>query len=92
MKKQKFAFVIALCLCMTMLMSLAACGNRQLLDTTYTFKSVQILMPDGTVVEGKCDSWLDYENSDAVQVVVNGEAYYTHLTNVVLTTKTTETD
>lgn len=92
MKKQKFAFVLALCLCMTLLMSLAACGNRQLIDTTYTFKSVQIHMPDGTTVSGVCESWLDYENSDAVQIVVDGEAYYTHLSRVVLTTKEAKTD
>ena len=41
-------------------------------------------MPDGSVVSGKVSSWKDYDDSDAVQLVIDGKTYYTHLSNVVL--------
>ena len=59
-------------------------SNRSWFDTTYAFDWAMIGMPDGTVVSGEVQSWLDWEDSDAVQVKINGEVYYTHLSNVVL--------
>lgn len=69
------------------LIFLAGCGNKQLIDTTYTFKYAEVKMPSGEVVKGKVDSWKDFEEGDTVQVVINGETYLTHISNVVLTTK-----
>ena len=62
----------------------ADASNFQFFDFTYQFDYAQIAMPDGTFVEGKVDSWTDYENSDCVQVKINGDTYHTHYTNVVL--------
>ena len=59
-------------------------SNRSWFDTTYAFDWAQISMPDGSVVSGEVQSWQEYENSDAIQVKINGEVYYTHLSNVVL--------
>lgn len=60
-------------------------GNRQLLDTNYRFNRAVIGLPNGEVVEGKVASWLDYDDSDAVQVTIEGKGtYLTHYTNVVL--------
>ena len=50
------AFLLAVALCV----SLAACGNRQLLDTTYTYDRAIISLPNGEVFDGKIQSWLDY--------------------------------
>ena len=69
------------------LLLLTACGNRSLLDTHYNFDYAMIAMPDGTVVEGKVDSWRDYEDGDQLQVTINGVTYLTHATNVVLMTE-----
>lgn len=63
---------------------LCACGNQQIFDTTYSFEYVYIALPNGKSVEGKVTSWRDYEDSDVVQVTVNGKTYLTHYTNVVL--------
>ena len=35
--------------------------NKQVIDLTYEYSQAQIKMPDGTVIEGKVDSWNDYE-------------------------------
>lgn len=41
--------------------------NKQVIDLTYEYSQAQIKMPDGTVIEGKVDSWNDYEG-DQLQV------------------------
>ena len=45
--------------------------NKQVIDLTYEYSQAQIKMPDGTVIEGKADSWNDYEG-DQLQVKING--------------------
>lgn len=58
--------------------------NYQFFDTTYRFDYAQIAMPDGSVVEGEVQSWMDYENSDMIQVKIDDTTYLTHSVNVVL--------
>lgn len=43
--------------------------NKQVIDLTYEYSQAQIKMPDGTVIEGKVDSWNDYEG-DQLQVKI----------------------
>ena len=61
---------------------MAGC-NKQVIDLTYEYSQAQIKMPDGTVIEGKVDSWNDYEG-DQLQVKINGTTYLIHSSNVVL--------
>lgn len=61
---------------------MAGC-NKQVVDLTYEYSQAQIKMPDGTVIEGKVDSWNDYEG-DQLQVKINGTTYLVHSSNVVL--------
>lgn len=77
MKRLVIVFALIVCAMLT------GC-NTQIVDTTYWFKRAQIKLPDGTIVEGKVDSWKDYADSDAVQIVIDGVTYYTFLGNVVL--------
>lgn len=85
MKKKSVCCLIMLVLfCMTF--CLTGC-NKALMDTTYNFDEAIIAMPDGTVVRGKVESWIDYNDSDAVQIRIDGETYYTFLDNVVLIKK-----
>lgn len=80
MKKRVLCLLSAL----IMLLALSACGNRQFIDTTYTFNKAIISLPDGTVVEGKVTSWKDYEDGDQIQVVIDGTTYLLHASNVAL--------
>ena len=59
-------------------------GNRQLIDMKYRFDYAIIKLPNGEVVEGKVTSWLDYDDSDVVQITMNGKTYLTHYMNVCL--------
>ena len=58
--------------------------NRQIIDTTWAYKYADI-QGIGTV---EVSSWVDYENSDMIQVKSkDGNVYLTHSVNVVLRTK-----
>ena len=59
-------------------------GNRRLIDTQNRFNYAVIQLPNGQVVEGKVTSWLDYNDSDVVQITMGGKTYLTHYSNVCL--------
>ncbi len=82
--KKKFLALIA---AGVLAIGLTGCGNRQIIDTNYTFDKAIISMPDGTIVEGEVQSWTDWENSDTVQIKINDVVYWTHSSNVVLMTE-----
>jgi hypothetical protein len=56
----------------------------QMIDTTFRFDKAIISLPNGQVVEGKIDSWRDYESGDQIQVKVNGTTYLVYSSNIVL--------
>ena len=59
-------------------------GNRRLIDNKNRFDRAVISLPNGEVVDGRISSWLDYADSDVVQVTIDGKTYLTHYANVVL--------
>ena len=63
--------------------SLAAC-NKQVVDLTYSYKRAIISLPNGEIVEGKVQSWTDFENGDQIQVKIDGVTYLLHASQVVL--------
>lgn len=75
--------LIAMAILVTILVVTCCSCNMQVFDVTYRYDYAYVYLPNGKVVEGKVDSWCDYE-SDAVQVVINGTTYLTHYSNVVL--------
>ena len=81
MKKNYIKATIVTATVITML--LTGC-NRQPIDLTYSYKRAIIALPDGTVVEGKVDSWRDYEDGDQIQIVIDNVTYLTHASNIVL--------
>ncbi len=86
MKKKVFATILAL----GMVLSLAGCGNRQMINLTYSYKYTIISLPNGEIVEGKVDSWRDYMAGDQIQVTIDSVTYLVHAANTVLMTKTKE--
>ena len=64
---------------------LVACGNKDVLGTTFTFNYAKVKMVDGQIVEGKVKQWAKYEKQDSIRVTFeNGDEYYTHSSNVTL--------
>ena len=83
MKKKLLAAILAL----GMALSLAGCGNRQMIYLTYSYKYAIISLPNGEIVEGKVDSWKDFEDGDQLQITVDGVTYLVHATDAALMTE-----
>lgn len=79
MKKILATIIIA-----TLLVATLSGCNKQVFDFTYEFDKAIISLPNGEVVEGKIDSWTDYEDGDQIQVKINGVTYLVHSSDVVL--------
>ena len=63
--------------------SLAACNN-QVVNLTYSYERAIISLPNGEIVEGKVQSWTDFEDGDQIQVKIDGVTYLTHASQIVL--------
>lgn len=75
--------VVIILLAVLMIFVMVGC-NYQMVDLTYSFERAMMFLPNGEVIEGEVDSWMDYENSDQIQIVIDGVTYLTHISNVVL--------
>ena len=58
-------------------------GNRTIVDTKFYYDYAIVQLADGSVIEGKVDSWRDYEG-EQIQVTINGETWLVHSANVSL--------
>lgn len=58
--------------------------NLQMIDTTWSFEKAIICLPNGEIIEGKVESWADFEDGDQVQIKIDGKQYLTHMSNVIL--------
>ena len=80
--------IALLLITIAMALSLCACGNKTLLDTTYTFDEAIIRLPDGSVISGEVAAWTDYEDGDSLQITLkDGNTYLVHASNAVLISK-----
>ena len=84
----KYKKLIILPMSIIMIFMFVACGNQQLLDTTYKFDEAIIKLPDGNIVRGKVDSWTDMSDYPTqIQIVIDGVTYLTDISNAVLIVK-----
>lgn len=81
MNKRVSCFALA-ALLLAFTLGLTSC-NKQVVDLTYEYSWAQLRMPDGTIIEGKVESWRDYDG-DQLQVKIDGATYLVHSANVVL--------
>lgn len=58
--------------------------NKQIIDTTYSFDKAIIELPNGKIVEGKVESWKDYDDGDQLQVKIDGKTYLVHAGDICL--------
>lgn len=76
--------LVTVIMLMLMIATLSGCGNKQIFDTTYSFDRAIVSLPNGQILEGKVDSWKDYDDGDQIQVKINGVTYLVHSTDVAL--------
>ena len=76
--------ILATVFMLMMALMLSSCGNYQMLDTTYRFDRAIISLPNGNIVDGEVDSWIDFEDGDQIQVKIDGVTYLVHSSDIVL--------
>lgn len=67
--------IVAILCATVMTFGLTGC-NKQVFDFQYTFNYAIIQLPNGEIVEGKVQSWNDYEG-EQLQVKIDGVVYLT---------------
>lgn len=77
---RKILFILVL---IFMIVLMSGC-NKQMIDLNYKFDKAYISLPNGQCVEGKIESWTDFEDGDQIQLKINGKTYLTHISNVVM--------
>ena len=88
MRRTKVIALIALCVAIVLL--LCSCdttqkGNRMVGGKdVQTFTYAYVYCGGTKVVEGYITQWRDYDNSDVVQLLINGKYYLTHYSCVVM--------
>lgn len=83
--KTNFKILALLTVTLTLL---AACGNKDILGTRFSFEYAEVKLVDGRIIKGKVKAWAKYDKQDSIRVSFeNGEEYYTHSSNVVLYNK-----
>ena len=78
---------ILLVILMILVLGTATGCNRTILDTTWNFEEAYIELPGGEVIHGKLQSWKDFDQSDMIQITIDGKTYLTHSSNVVMISK-----
>lgn len=78
--KKKLSIVVS---GIVLALGLTGC-NKQIVDVTFSYERAIISLPNGEVVDGKVQSWADYEDGDQIQVKIDGVTYLVHSSQVVL--------
>lgn len=58
--------------------------NYQVVDLTYNYNYAYIQLQNGEVIEGRVETWRDYEDGEQIQVQINGITYLTNSFNCTL--------
>lgn len=78
--KSNIKVVIALIIVVAMGFALTGCGNKDMLDTVYTYNYALVKFPDGTSEKIDIKQWRDY---DGEQIQIRGKNGNTYLLNSV---------
>lgn len=76
--------ILAILITMLLMATILTGCNKQMIDITYGFDKAIVSLPNGEIIEGKVDSWTDYEDGDQIQVKIDGVIYLVHSSNIVL--------
>ena len=78
-------FIVSMIATLVTIITLTGC-NKTIIDTTYTFNYAIIQLPNGEVVEGRVETWTDYEG-EQLQIRIDGVTYLCSSYNCVLMNK-----
>lgn len=81
---QIVAWILIILFAITLVSTTLSGCNVQMVDTHWKFERAIIFLPNGSTIEGKVDSWRDFEDGDQLQITMDGKTYLTHASNVIL--------
>ena len=85
---EKLKKIILIIILLIAIATLSGCtlGNRELgIDTKQSFDEAYIYTLDGKLaVHGLIHTWRDFDESDVIQITIDGKTYLTHYMNVLL--------
>ena len=85
---EKLKKIILIIILLIAIATLSGCtlGNRELgIDTKQSFDEAYIYTLDGKLaVHGLIQTWRDFDESDVIQITIDGKTYLTHYMNVLL--------
>lgn len=84
MKRNKKTVIIATLALMLATIGLLAGCNKQVIDLTYSYERAILCLPNGEIIDGKVQSWKDFEDGDQIQVKIDGKQYLVHSEDIVL--------
>lgn len=84
MKRNKKTVIIATLALMLATTGLLAGCNKQVIDLTYSYERAILCLPNGEIIDGKVQSWKDFEDGDQIQVKIDGKQYLIHSEDIVL--------
>ncbi len=85
MKKALFLTLIIMVMAFIVTACAVQTGNRIVYGKdVQTFTYAYIRLGDRDIVEGYITQWRDYDDSDAVQIMIDGKYYLTHYSCVVM--------
>lgn len=58
--------------------------NKQIVDLVFSYDEAIIKLPNGEIVQGKIESWTDYNDGDQLQIKIDGVYYLTDTRNATL--------
>lgn len=84
--KKKILLILCLATAILLLCSCAdQVGNRVVAGKdVQTFTYAYVRLGDRDIVEGYITQWRDYNDSDTIQLMINGKFYLTHYSCVVM--------
>lgn len=84
MKRNKKTVIITTLALMLATIGLLAGCNKQVIDLTYSYERAILCLPNGEIIDGKVQSWKDFEDGDQIQVKIDGKQYLVHSEDIVL--------
>ena len=88
--KKHWKIIILMVILLAATLILSSCGERKTGNRitggsdVQTFTYAYIVLDGQEIVRGAITQWRDYDNSDVVQLLMNGKYYLTHYSNVVM--------
>jgi len=85
MKKFLMAMILVVAVLVMVACGMTTTGNRAVWGKdVQTFTYAYIRLGDKDIVEGYITQWRDYDDSDVVQIMIDGKYYLTHYSCVVM--------